>query len=107
MTGPEGFGGLLKGSASLLFSGGSVDPITKKHDKYMAEDVKRALDAVSPELAAVGGWTVIKCREKTPTVHAKLLIARFAGDEPDKPSFLRVYVGSANCSNVRGAAFGA
>ena len=93
----------------LFFHQGNVDPDNKQHNiQHPAEQVKQMLDLASPELtAAVGGWRVIQCPDDDgmSRLHANLLIARFAGAEPDA-SFLRVYVGSANCSVERGVAFG-
>lgn len=73
---------------------------------YDPNDIKQALDAVSPALGPNGGWVVAHCPNHTKDdrgsgrLHAKLLLARFDG-------FLRVYVGSANFSDDRGVANGA
>lgn len=109
---PHMFHGLLRTFADppqFYFFTGPVNPDDRQHNiPYSEAQVKQALDAASPDLAAVGGWNVIQCPDNNglTRLHANLVMARFAGNGPDNPGFLRVCVSSANCSTERGLAFG-
>lgn len=93
--------------ARIYFRHGPVDPQNEQRNiEYTEAEVKQALDAASPELAAAGGWNVVRVLlDDDRRLHANFLLARF-GVDGDSPAFLRVYVGSANLSMERGYAFG-